>query len=530
MALGDKRPVVMGAEKAVPGGVATLDADGKLTAAQRPSLAEIQGGSNPNLLINWDFRDPVNRNGKKVYNIRGYTIDSWFLGINDTNIELLNSEGIKFSANGIDGAWFVQKIFPRKPHLDRSVCFSIFTTDNNLYTSNAILLSLEESQNYDTHFDWGYLRIQTLGTEDSIRVSIVLNKNQDLIISATKLEFGSHQTLARQNTDGQWALIDPPDYALQYALCSQYSPITGEFVGSQQSNENLLDNWYFPDLINQRGKAEYTSTSQTYFVDRWKFHAGGGTYNVTTNQFTAVAKTWSGIIQYVEAPDRLIGKRLTFSFIWSADIPITIRIAGIVNSSSNVIVTKKIPAHEINEMYSVTGIVPNGITALTVQIFNSDSSSSVQSGIMTPIAAKLELGPVQTLAHKEGDTWVLNDPPPNKALELAKCQRYQSVLTANGNNITIATGRCLSDGNITVALPIGPLRIIPANIANPTGLIAATDIFSGTTVPITAVTFIGYRPGEKMITALFKCPAGTVGTIYRVGLLSGNSLVFDANL
>ena len=39
-------------------------------------------------------------------------------------------------------------------------------------------------------------------------------------------------------------------------------------------------------------------------------------------------------------------------------------------------------------------------------------------------AVKLEPGPVQTLAHKEGDTWVLNDPPPNKALELLKCQRY----------------------------------------------------------------------------------------------------------
>lgn len=37
---------------------------------------------------------------------------------------------------------------------------------------------------------------------------------------------------------------------------------------------------------------------------------------------------------------------------------------------------------------------------------------------------KLELGPVQTLAHKEGDTWVLNDPPPDPALELLKCQRY----------------------------------------------------------------------------------------------------------
>ncbi len=42
-------------------------------------------------------------------------------------------------------------------------------------------------------------------------------------------------------------------------------------------------------------------------------------------------------------------------------------------------------------------------------------------------AAKLETGSVQTLAHKEGDTWVLNDPPPDYGQELAKCQRYYHV-------------------------------------------------------------------------------------------------------
>ena len=37
MAVGDKLPVVMGAEKAVADGVATLDADGKLVEAQKPA-------------------------------------------------------------------------------------------------------------------------------------------------------------------------------------------------------------------------------------------------------------------------------------------------------------------------------------------------------------------------------------------------------------------------------------------------------------------------------------------------------------
>ncbi len=78
----------------------------------------------------------------------------------------------------------------------------------------------------------------------------------DLI--AAKLELGDHQTLARQNGDGGWELIDPPDYALQYALCSLYSPTTGAFVGSQHSNPNLLDNWYFAAPINQRGEMSYS--------------------------------------------------------------------------------------------------------------------------------------------------------------------------------------------------------------------------------------------------------------------------------
>ena len=36
-------------------------------------------------------------------------------------------------------------------------------------------------------------------------------------------------------------------------------------------------------------------------------------------------------------------------------------------------------------------------------------------------AVKLEIGDTQTLAREENGQWVLNDPPPNYALELAKC-------------------------------------------------------------------------------------------------------------
>ena len=49
MAVGDKKPVVMGYEKAVPGGVATLGPDGKLEEAQRPAVDDtpVKGSDNP---------------------------------------------------------------------------------------------------------------------------------------------------------------------------------------------------------------------------------------------------------------------------------------------------------------------------------------------------------------------------------------------------------------------------------------------------------------------------------------------------
>ena len=89
----------------------------------------------------------------------------------------------------------------------------------------------------------------------------------DIDMVAWKLELGSQQTLAYQGDDGNWYMTAPPDYDLQYALCSMYSPSTGEWVGNQHSNQNLLDNWYFVDPVNQRGQTEYESG---FGIDRWR--------------------------------------------------------------------------------------------------------------------------------------------------------------------------------------------------------------------------------------------------------------------
>jgi len=74
---------------------------------------------------------------------------------------------------------------------------------------------------------------------------------------------------------------------------------------------------------------------------------------------------------------------------------------------------------------------------------------------ITLIAAKLELGPVQTLAHKEGDNWVLNDPPPNKALELAKCQRYQfNIYNGLRERFCAGIGNAVASDYVLIDIPL----------------------------------------------------------------------------
>ena len=77
-------------------------------------------------------------------------------------------------------------------------------------------------------------------------------------------------------------------------------------------------------------------------------------------------------------------------------------------------------------LLTVTFTVPaEGLSTIGLIVTNS---AATEWPTITIQAAKLELGTVQTLAHQDDfGNWVLNDPPPDKTLELLKCQRYQVV-------------------------------------------------------------------------------------------------------
>ena len=74
------------------------------------------------------------------------------------------------------------------------------------------------------------------------------------------------------------------------------------------SNPNLLDNWYFADPIDQRGKGGYTG--QGYGIDRWS----GGTYTLRKGHLELSEGMMCQRCQYGTF---LVGKTVTFSVLRS---------------------------------------------------------------------------------------------------------------------------------------------------------------------------------------------------------------------
>lgn len=140
---------------------------------------------------------------------------------------------------------------------------------------------------------------------------------------------------------------------------------------------NLLRNWYFGRPVNQRGVSGTISTAG-YFLDGWKLVSGS----------------------------------------------VTIGADGITLNGTMAQVLEDAPAGTVTAtVLTEEGVVPVGYDSTT-------KTFTVTAAGTKLIAAKLELGDVQTLAHLEGSAWALNQLP-DYAAELARCQRYLVPLASD---------------------------------------------------------------------------------------------------
>lgn len=246
------------------------------------------------------------------------------------------------------------------------------------------------------------------------------------------------------------------------------------------SNPNMLDNWYFVDPVNQRG-AGGTITAAGYFIDRWKLVSGS----------------------------------------------VQITSGGLVLNGTIVQILETDPIGAL----TATALTASGVMAASYDA--AGKTFSVSATGQTIVAAKLEFGSVQTLVHQDVDgSWELNALPPNKALELAKCQRYQAVYgyqNESFNNSTyIAIGYALS-GNIVrlfMDTPV-PLR------GKPAVKITGFQILSNKSMraQITSINVL-WPPAQNKIELQAEVSSGqiTPGDIVFLESYGGSTLIIDANL
>lgn len=220
------------------------------------------------------------------------------------------------------------------------------------------------------------------------------------------------------------------------------------------SNPNLLDNWYFADPINQRGQMEYIGAG--YTIDRWLSHTTSGEIGVVPLVGIVPHNSSKTFIQYKPQDEFYSffgGNVMTLSAIYNGKL-----------YTDTGIIPKSFGGTSISYM----GIASDGFIA---EVRHFDNQNLVQiCRLLIPsdkpvYAVKLELGPVQTLAHREGDTWVLNDPPPDPALELAKCQYFQYTPFSNFNGYgDIATGYIWDETSAVFVISCPKMRSTPTLI------------------------------------------------------------------
>ena len=234
-------------------------------------------------------------------------------------------------------------------------------------------------------------------------------------------------------------------------------------------NPNLLDNWYFGRPVNQRGQTEHTGEWK-YTIDRWQIsegtltvndgsisHSGGYLFQPFSDEFSALLK----------------GKLVTLSFLYAN---------GSLESASATIPST---------WGTWDGILDHESIHI-VGINNGNRLWVTNTGNTPILAAKLELGDTQTLAHQDSSgNWILNEIP-DFGEQLRRCTYYaEKVESADTPAITNSTFVPSGATSAVFILPYARKRTVPAINFNDVSnyRIIARSISGGTTAfSVTAIS------------------------------------------
>lgn len=268
-------------------------------------------------------------------------------------------------------------------------------------------------------------------------------------------------------------------------------------------------------------------TGNGYMIDRWK---GNRDQAITiTDNYLNIVKgndVSSGIMQFFPCETIPNGSTVTLSFLFA---PGTQKCRFGLRENTNWGYFAFVDVQTDETHYQLVSVTIPDVTLSTGNFIVWLSFETENPGsVMRPIAAKLELGPTQTLAHQDSaGKWVLNEVP-EYGDQLRRCQmdlfkigdavRYCSL----GNGVA-RDGQFVS---ITIPTPI-TMRTMPVLIAPPVGFTMRhndTLISGGASFSVDAFSQNSIMLKVQSQVAL------TPGDMWEAFLPPNGSLVFSAEL
>lgn len=295
-------------------------------------------------------------------------------------------------------------------------------------------------------------------------------------------------------------LIGPAAYACPVVeLTSTYAKV--------QDAKNTGSYYYAAPADVVRG---YTGNG--YTVDRWMIGAGSSGTLSLADSGLKLART-DGVmylahrILKTQIPE---GNVLTYSVL----------------TTSGLFFTSFVVKNDTYHEQIVGGGISLGWNYTPAEMVEFTLVNNTVNSDVTVLAAKLELGPTQTLAHQENGNWVLNEVP-EYGEQLRRCLRHDYIIWSDTQPCPIGMGTAYSDNSVVADIQLPEyMRTNPAITISGYVQIrfSATQNFS-----VSTVENYGFS-GDKVQLYFSGLSGLTPGQSCDLYTQAGSRIEFNANL
>lgn len=195
--------------------------NGKAAGDHTHTPFSIGAAGNPNLLDNWYWKDPINqREWTTGLASWAYHLDRWYA--NDITVTVEDGY-VTLKQSGTSNLFGIQRVdadFYKNALEGKTITISALLKDGTLKKTTVTAPPYSAGYGNETAVDGLRLGVYSFTNEHGFRIFPVEGYSFDIV--AVKAEFGSQQTLARQE-NGVWVLNDAPQNKQQeLTKCQRY--------------------------------------------------------------------------------------------------------------------------------------------------------------------------------------------------------------------------------------------------------------------------------------------------------------------